>query len=151
MRRMVLLEFQKKSSDRLLQAEDGCRGQYETEFPTLTPRIYTILAGCVGIPSPAHSAPFLHLHYNTRWHNYTFFSCYLFAQLVYSYFTSMNTTYFTFLVIATYCYFIINIHLTYLLINKLCLVIALTTPQCPCLLKCPVGNPQGFPTRHFRS
>ena len=35
-------------------------GEYETEFPTLTLRIYTILAGCVGIPSPAYSAPFLH-------------------------------------------------------------------------------------------
>ena len=35
-------------------------GEYETEFPILTLRIYTILAGCVGIPSPAYSAPFLH-------------------------------------------------------------------------------------------
>ena len=75
---MVLLEFQKKSSDQLLYAEEGCRGQYKTEFPQCDPRIYTVLAGCVGIPTPAYSAAFLDLHYNTRWLYYTILSpCYL--------------------------------------------------------------------------
>ena len=35
-------------------------GEYETEVTILTLHIYTILAGCVGIPSPAYSVPFLH-------------------------------------------------------------------------------------------
>ena len=50
-------------------------------------------------------------------------------------------TYLAFLPIATYCYLILIMYFTYLLIRRVHLVIALTISQCPPLFKCLVGNP----------
>ena len=66
-------------------------GKYETEFPTLTLRIYTNLAGCVGIPSPAYSAPFLH-YITTLDGTITYFHVICVLSFVWNYFTSVITT-----------------------------------------------------------
>ena len=57
---MVLLEFQRRAQTGFYMQKMCVEGEYETEFTTLTLRIYTALPGCVGIPFPAYSAPLLH-------------------------------------------------------------------------------------------
>ena len=67
-------------------------GEYETEFPTLTLRIYTNLAGCVGIPSPAYSAPFLH-YITTLDGTITYFPNTFMFSFVLNYFTTLIISY----------------------------------------------------------
>ena len=52
-----------------------------------------ILAGCVGIPSPAYSAPFLH-YITTLDGTITYFHVICVLSFVWNYFTSVDTTYF---------------------------------------------------------
>ena len=98
----------KKSSDQLLYAEEGCRGQYKTEFPWWDPRIYTILAGCVGIPPPAYSAAFHYFCYNTRWLYCTMFPPSICLLNMFIYFILLIPACLTFLPIATYYYLTIT-------------------------------------------
>ena len=102
-------------------------GEYETEFTILTLRIYTILAGCVGIPSPAYSAPFLH-YITTLDGTITYFVA--LVCLVLFTVTSLLCSLipFAFLVITTYHCIITLVYLLPLLILSMCLVPVLIIP-----------------------
>ena len=110
-------------------------GEYETEFTTLTLRIYTAFARLRRHSFPCLFSSPCTLHYNTRWHNYILrgigmLACYL--QLLHrciDYLLCIPSGYYS-NIVSSYLMYLQSLPML-----RLFLVFALTVPQCHFLLK----------------